>query len=221
MVSRAAVLGAAAITVALLAGCVPSAPERPRPATAEEIAARQEQQARMWWESMSPGQPMPDVAVIEELPAELAFERQNDCLREANLPGVTVNEDSVSWTGSTDDGLDDPGFVILQQQQWICAQQYPAAGEDVFVLSEDELAWLYDYFSGRYRPCLASHGFDFIDFPGREVFIGDGPGYPAWVPHDYSVSPVPSPKDWQMLAARCPLPYLLEDYALPGTSGVG
>ena len=211
--TRIVVAALAAVTV--LAGCMP-APERPQPATEEEIEALQQEQARVWWQGIAQGKPMPEVAVVEELPAEEAYERQTQCLDEAALPGVTVGT-AGQWTYSGDAGPDDEEYLVVQQQYWICTQQFPAAVEDEFVLSRSELAWLYDYYVQRYEPCLASLGFEATAFPSRQTFVGEeAAGYPSWVPHDFSVIPVPTLQEWRLLAAKCPLPYLLEPYDLPG-----
>lgn len=218
MVRRGLLLGAVAMAVAVLVGCA-SAPEPPRPATPEQIAALHEQQARDWWDSVSGGAPMPEVDVIEELPPEESYARQNECLQDADIPGVTVTDDGGwSFEGDVDGEIDfeDPLFLQMQQQSWICAQQFPPSGEDAYVLSASELAWLHDFYVQRHRPCLASLGFEAIDFPGREQFVVDEVGYPPWVPHDYSVSPIPTRMEWALLAERCPLPSLLDPYSLPG-----
>ena len=213
MVRRGAVIGVAVVSVALLAGCAHS-PESPRPATAEEIEALQEEQAREWWESFAGYKPMPEVEVIEALPPNEAFPRQTECLREAEIPGVTFSDDG-QWTYEGEPSATNPMFLPVQEQYWICTQQFPAAGDADFILSESELAWLYDFYLTRYRPCLSSLGFQAVGFPGRETFVGDGAGYPSWIPYDYSISPVPTPGQWRLIAERCPMPELLEVYDLP------
>ena len=212
-------IGATAVVVVMLAGCSPS-PGPPRPATAEEIQALREAQARNWWDTFADGAPMPVVEVIEVLPAEESYERQLQCITDAAIPGVTVMDGGgVHYEG--DGGYDDPWPLALEQQYWLCAQQYPVGGEDEYILSTSELAWLYDFYLKRYQPCLGSLGFEFLDFPEREQFIGDAAGYPAWVPHDYSVAPVPTRDQWTLIAERCPLPELLDRYELPGFGPFG
>ena len=197
-------------------GCMPS-PERPQPATEEEIEALRDEQAREWWDSLATGEPMPEVAVVEELPAEEAYERQTQCLDEAALPGVTVGS-AGEWTYAGETGPEDETFVLVQRQFWVCAQQFPAAGEDDFVLSVSELAWLHDYYVKRYLPCLESFGFEATAFPSRPTFVGEAAGYPSWIPHDFSVDPVPTLQEWRVIASKCPLPDLLDPYNLPGMS---
>ena len=218
MVTRPAVVAVALAAAALLAGCMPS-PERPQPATEEEIAALRQAEAIAWWDSFGTGTPMPDVAVIEELPPQEAYERQAQCIGEAALPGVTVGT-AGEWSYDGDAGPNDEEYMLVMQQQWICSQQFPSADQDDYVLSQSELAWLHDFYVKRYVPCLASFGYEATYFPNREQFVGEAAGYPAWMPHDYSVSPAPTSHEWRMLASKCPLPNLLDPYDLPAmTSG--
>ena len=208
-------IGATAVVAAMLAGCTPP-PEPPRPATAEEIQALRDERAREGWDTVADGAPMPVVEVIEELPPEEAYERQLQCMEDAAIPGVSVVEGGgLTWPEDEDVSR------VVEQQYWICSQQYPAAGDDKYVLSQSELEWLYDFFERRYRPCLGSLGFELVDFPQHERFVGDTAGFPAWIPYDRSVSPPPSPNQWTLIAERCPLPSMLGVYELPGytTSG--
>jgi hypothetical protein len=215
-IQRAALaVGASVAVLATLAGCASAAPPLPEPATAAEIEALRNEQARMWWDSMASGEPMPEIDVIEVMPPDEAFMRQTECLAEANLPGVSVGSEG-EWHYSGSAEFNDPDFMVVQQQFWACAQQYPSSGDRDHVLSQSELGWLHDYYAKRYLPCLASLGFESLAFPSRRTFIGEGAGYASWVPHDFSVIPVPTAQQWAMLAERCPLPYLLDGYGLPG-----
>ena len=212
----------ALLGVATLAGCAPSASPRPAPPTADEIAAMHEEQARFWWDSLNTGQPMPDVAVIEVLPGEEAFVRQTECLREADLPGVTVGS-AGEWRfeNTVDPVEDDPAYQLVQQRWWVCSQQFPSADDDDWLMSSRELEWLHGFYAKRYLPCLASLGFEPVEFPSRDSFVEEANGYASWIPHDFSVTPTPTPQQWDKIAVRCPLPYLLAEYELPGSRSSG
>jgi hypothetical protein len=208
-----ALLGTLGLVALGLAACSPPPPP-PEPPTAEEIAAVRAEMAQSWWDSMDLDVPMPHVEVIEELPAQQAAARQTQCLEEANLPGVQVDGPGTwSFGGSNSD---DVGFVDVQTLWWVCAQQYPSTDETEFLLSASELAWLYDFYVQRYEPCVATLGIELLDLPPREYFLSETGGYPAWVPYEQSLRPVPTADDWQVLAQRCPLPDMLAAYGLPG-----
>jgi hypothetical protein len=100
----------------------------------------------------------------------------------------------------------------------MCVQQYPAAfGDDGFILSPSELEWLYDFYVERYEPCVAALGIELLELPSREQFISNGTGgYPAWLPYEQTVRPIPTTAGWAVLAQRCPLPQMLREYELPG-----
>jgi hypothetical protein len=206
-------LGVIAVAITALAGCSAPPPE-PRPATAEEIEALRVQQARDWWESFAEGAAMPEVEVIEELPPDEAYERSVQCFNDAAIPGVTMTVDG-GWTYGGRGGLGDPLAQVVQAQWFVCNEQYPMAMDAAYVKSPSELEWIYDFYVERYRPCLTSLGYTFVDFPPRERFVVKTAGYVSWVPHDYSVSPMPTQSGWDVIAARCPLPSLLGDLGVP------
>ena len=212
VVQRAAI---AVVTLALagavLAGC--GSPPEPAPPTQEQIDAVRASEAQTWWNSMFTDRPMPEVAVIEELPLEDALARQTQCLEEANIPGVTVNGRG-EWSYDGELG-DDPMGSAAQEQWWICAQQYPAHSDDGWILSPSQLEWLHGYYTERYIPCLRTVGLEPTGFPSRADFLSNG-SYPAWVPHDATVTPIPTPGEWERVADRCPLPEMLQHYGLPG-----
>ena len=199
--------------VALLAACTPS-PPAPEPVTDEQVEAFRDQQAREWWESFAEGAAMPIVDAIEELPPEEAYERSVQCFNDAAIPEVTMTVDG-GWRYEGQGGFEDPLAQVVEAQWWVCNQQYPAGIDGAYVKSPSELEWIHDFYVERYRPCLASLGFAFVDFPQREQFVGDAAGYVGWVPHDYSVAPMPTQPQWNVNAARCPLPPLLGDLGLP------
>ena len=207
----------AVVTVALaataLVGCVEPAPVPPPP-TEEEIAAMREEQAQLWWDSMSTGTTMPDLGVIEVLPNEEAATRQTECLDEAQIPGVTVyGPGEWSYNGAL--GNDATGSEA-QIALWKCAQQYPAEGAFEWMLSQAQTAWLYDFFSERHIPCLRTLGMEVIGFPKRDDFIEDSDGYPAWLPFPEMMRPTPPSSDWMLISKRCPLPELAGRYGIPG-----
>lgn len=195
-----------------LVGCGTPAPE-PQPLTTEQVEAIRSAHAEEWWNSVQPDVPMPDVDVIGVYPPGEAFELRRQCLETANLPGVTVTDDG-GWSIQGEPG--DPAFTAADAQVWVCAQQYRAEGETDHLLSPSQLEWLYDFYVLRYRPCVATMGHELLNFPSREVFLGSSVGYATWIPHDFSVEPVPTPEGWALIAQRCPLPEMLESYGLPG-----
>ncbi len=207
----------AALAVAL-AGCIPAVSSKPTldpPPTAEQLDAMLAQQSRNWWDAISPGIPMPDVAVIDELPPGAAAAEQSECLDEAGLPGVSVLGPG-EWTFSGA-APNDPAYTAAQKQWWICSQQYPAQVGD-YLLTPSQLDWLYDFYVERYQPCLRSFGIEMLGFPSREQFV-DESGAVGWIPYEQSVRPIPTTAEWHLLAKDCPLPDLLDGYRLPGAQG--
>ncbi len=206
-------MGAAVVAVALLAGCV-SVPEPPAPPTRQELEQLRAEEARYWWNVFGDGEPMPEITVIEVLPPEEAYARQAECFDDAQLPGVTVHS-AGGWTyeGPVEEGQGVPDAI--ERQWWLCSQQYPMDYAESGVMSESELAWLYDFYLNRYRPCVASMGFAMNGLPSRAEFVGEGLGYVSWFPYDDTIYPAPTRAEWRMIAQRCPLPSMLEPLVLP------
>ena len=209
---RTAIALAALTLAAALAGCGSPTPVPPPP-TQEELDAAREAQAQSWWDSMSTGTTMPDIDVIEVLPREDAYLRQGECLEEAQLPGVRVS-DPGQWSYDGSDPTDPNGDRVMVQW-WICAQQFPSTDELDWMRSPRQLDWLYDYFNERYIPCLRSIGIEPVMFPSRREFL-NGNGYPGWLPFPEAMDPTPRSSDWVLIAQRCPLPDMVDDYNLPG-----
>ena len=181
--------------------------------TADEVAAVREAEAVSWWEAQFPGRDMPQVDVIEEVADEERMARMSECLEEAAIPGVTVlgpGEWTFNYVAS-----DDTAGHSAQEMWWICAKQYPVRLADTVMMSDRQLEWLFDFYDTRYRPCLAFHGFEALDFPDRHTFLHDSIGFPMWYPMDQRLSPVPTPAEWRILAMQCPVPDILEPYVGP------
>ena len=215
-----ATLALATLTVAAgaLAACAPP-PPGPEPPTPEQIAAVRHEQAQSWWDSLSTGTTMPDVDVIAALPLEKASVQQTECLAAADLPGVRVYGPGA-WEFDAA-AVDEDAAIATQVQWWTCAQQYPVENDFEWMRSPSQLAWLYDFYGKRYLPCIRSLGIEPLDFPTRDEFLGadllgGNGGFPAWLPYEQTVRPIPTTDEWKQLAQRCPLPDMVHDYGLPG-----
>jgi hypothetical protein len=212
-IQRTVVAAVLALVAGALAGCVSPSPEPPPP-TPAEIEAMRDAWAQEWWDSLSTGTTMPDVDVIEVLPADDASARLTECLEEASVPGVTVyGPGEWSYNGALGD---DATGTEAQVAWWTCAQQYPS--DDLFgwMMSADQLEWLYDFFAQRHIPCLHTLGIDVVSFPSRDDFLRISQGSPSWLPFPDVMRPTPASSDWSLIASRCPLPDLLNDFGLPG-----
>lgn len=211
-------LAAALVAVTALAGCVPAPPPEPQPLSDAEIQSVRVEQDDLWWQTIAPGTRPPVIGVIEAVPPEQYVVRQGECISAAGLPGVTVTSDgALGFNGAAPN---DPAFIAFRKQQWICAHQYPSQLDDAAFLSPEQLEFVYDYYASRYQPCLRTMGIELLGFPTKADFLRDSETSPSWVPYEQTVRPIPTTEQWQVLAQRCPLPAVLDPYALPGSAAL-
>ncbi|CAN5226210.1 hypothetical protein BH11ACT5_BH11ACT5_15520 [soil metagenome] len=194
--TRASVIVVAAASLALLAGCAP-APELPAPITQAEATERMAEQNQGWWDSMFPDEPMPVIEPVEYLDINDPGTISNDCMRDADIDGLVFGADA-SW--SIVDG--DAGTMEeVSRTQFICAQKYPYDLSDpaaMGMLSDAELAYIWDYNQSRLVPCLQLLGYTVINR------TGDYQAQSYWSPY-FEMAPMPrSNEEWARIDLRCP-----------------
>ena len=191
---------ALAASVLLLAGCAP-APDLPAPITYAEAKKRAYERNVEWWQSMFPDEPMPEVEPIEFLDPGEPSTKVIDCIRDAQVAGLTFAE--YTEGGYTVSGADGDEF---NRVQFVCALQYPFDLSDpanlsyLGMLSDEQLAWIWDYNRSRLVPCLRMLGYavgsregDYV--PGNEDL---------WIPY-FDMTPLPqTEEEWALLNLRCP-----------------
>lgn len=177
-----------------LAGCATAPPPPPFPSPAEMIEIQQEQD-RQRWESMYPGREVPVIGIDQTVTLAELGDRVNDCVNAAQVPK------------STTEGFSAP--EALQRTIWVCESRYPVVDPTLFMLSEAQLDWLYDYFSERFTPCMTRLGYQ-LDLPDKVSFMESSIGYPSWFPHESGFTPMPTTQQQRDLIDReCPLPSMV------------
>lgn len=187
-----------ALSLVVLTGC--TSPSMPEPMSADEIQAIRDAQNADWWRSISATEPMPDIEpirVIAEGDREAVI---NGCALAAVPPGVAAQQRAGQFPGRD-------GAAALDRAYFRCTLQYPVEIGDPTaegLLSQDQLAWLYDYYDTRLIPCLRLTGYLVGAIPQREEFVDSIFGH--WSPY-YAMSPQPdSPSEWAQIDVRCPPP---------------
>lgn len=208
MVLRAA---AAVASIALLAGCA-SAPAPPPGLDPAVVKTYIDEQDSLWWASMFPGEPQPEVEAVEHVSSAEVAGKVNSCVLNASPPGV-----DITYEGSF--STDDPAADAALNRQWfVCSLQYPldlsnpaAAG----FLSDAQLRYLYAYYRERLVPCLRSIGYTFPALPTLDNRLADQTvnlgGGQYWLPY-YVIRPQPrTHAQWDYIDLHCaPPPYLAD-----------
>ncbi|MDO7881690.1 hypothetical protein [Antiquaquibacter soli] len=191
--------------VVLLAGCTLYRP-LPEPLGSDEIRELVQQQRREYWAELAPGEPYPEVEVVDVLPADEAWPRVMECVDALEIPGVSRSGGGLQVVEGADQHA-------LEVAIFRCYEAYPPDYSDPTVwgfLSEDEREYLWQYFDGFLVPCLILHGYSVHGMPGRESFLASE--YLAWEPYG-TLTPAPlTPQEWQWLDAQCPPPPLLRQW---------
>ena len=188
---------ALAASVLLLAGCAP-APDLPAPITYAEAKKRAYERNVDWWQSMFPDEPMPEVEPIEFLDPGEPSTKVIDCIRDAGFENLTEDVDIGTAIGGRADDLN--------RVQFVCALQYPydlsdpENLSDLGMLSDDQLAWIWEYNRSRLVPCLRMLGYR-VDSRDGEYVPGNED---LWIPY-FDMTPLPQTEgEWARLNLRCP-----------------
>jgi len=185
-------------SVLVLAGCAPAF-EAPPAITYAEVKKLVHEQNLEWWNSMFPDEPMPQVDPIEYVdPESSTGEEVTDCLRDADLDGISIaNDGSWSATGTSTEQMED-----MNRAQFVCAMQYPydiRDPEQIGYLSDEQTAWIWSYNRERLVPCLQLMGYSVVN--RSSGYVAGSNEY--WSPY-FDIWQQLKKSDWDLVDARCP-----------------
>ncbi len=159
----------------VLAGCSPVSALPPEPSGAElEALIALELDFQWQFVGLTPDTARPAVDRIRIVSMEEAEAVHKQCLLDAGYENVRVN---------TTFGADRDERLAI----YTCSAQYPTPPSTFGLFSEQQLDFLYDYFTRVTVPCLEANGVPVPEIPSREAF-----GTPStqvkqvWIPY-YSV----------------------------------
>lgn len=193
-------IAAVVASVLLLAGCAQT-PVAPAGLTADEVTAILAEQNAVWWTSVYPEEPPPNVEVVEYVNPYESTEII-DCILAAHVPGVVA--DGGGFTFQPTDPVVERLYALAQ---YTCSMKYPydpAFAEQMGLYSDEQLEYLYAYFTERLEPCLTANGERVYVHPTREEFLANAP-YLSWSPYD-AIEQRETPEEWAQLDFRCPPP---------------
>jgi hypothetical protein len=202
----ALVAASGALIAAFLAGCTAVVVVPPDATDAEVNAYIGAQLGRYWrvTPANSPGADTvadaPDVATVALTTPDTWSTVQTSCLRAA---GLAAREISGGFT-IDDSGELDAAAVSLAQ--WTCLRQYPVDPRLTGFLSDAQLLYMYDHFSARLAPCIATLGFDVPPSPPRDQYIRLVRDGEVWSPYFRADGEpvVDTPAQWALVNGRCP-----------------
>ncbi|MBG6053934.1 hypothetical protein IWX81_000324 [Salinibacterium sp. CAN_S4] len=204
--SVALAVASCALAVVLLAGCTTTITV-PLDATDSDVDAYVASQLDRYWKQILAGStgangidPEPDVSTVEFTTPDTWSTVQTSCLQAA---GLQAREISGGFT------IDDPGDLDATEvslAQWTCLRQYPVDPRITGFLSDEQVMFMYDYFTTRLAPCIATLGFDVTPPPTRDQYLGLVRGGSAWSPYVRADgNPIArSPGEWALVNGKCP-----------------
>jgi hypothetical protein len=117
------------------------------------------------------------------------------------LATAGVNPDYIYGFGAYDS--DPVGQTAAYIAYYTCVAQYPVNPISVGFLSQAQLGFMYDYFTGRLVPCLRSLGYYVAPPPPRRAFVDGLFNGATWDPYA-DVHPPAGRHSWDFIDERCP-----------------
>ena len=192
-------LAFAGVWVGAVAGCATPTPLPPGPDREEILELRAEENFD-WWQSMSGGQPQPDIEPVQFVSYELWPSFMERCVTQAGYSGITASGGSIVFDA-------EPGQELATNRAYyVCFQMYPLEITDDTTegqFSKAQVSWLYDFFTQRVAPCIQMLGYDVSPAPDREDFIDSFYSYELWTPY---LGVHPGYLSWDAIDKKCPPP---------------
>lgn len=208
MTSRLAVLRLTASVVVVLSACAAPTPLPPGP-TREEVLELRADENWDWWQTMSGGQPQPQVEVEQFVSYELWPIYMQECVTDAGYTGITAEGDSIVFDLQPGQELE------VNRAYYVCFQKFPLEINDSTsegLYSKAQVSWLYDFFTQRVSPCLQMLGYAVDPAPDRETFIDSFYSYELWTPY---ASVQPGYLTWDSIDRECPRPPQIFEFLHP------
>lgn len=142
----------------------------------------------------------PDAVTVAYTTTDTWSTVQTSCLQAA---GLQAREISGGYTIDGSGGLSD---AAVSTAQLVCLREYPVDPRVEGFLSSEQVLFMYDYFTHRLAPCLASLGFDVPLPPPRAEYLQHVRAGNAWNPYyrAYLAPIATSPAEWARIMAQCP-----------------
>ncbi|MDZ4046062.1 MAG: hypothetical protein U1E32_09830 [Rhodoglobus sp.] len=199
MPARPATLALAPLLATALCACSLYQP-LPEPLSSEEVQAIVDEERRLYWDHIAPGEPFPDVDIVQTVDADTGWTFAVACVEEQNIPGVTISGGGIATDG---------GAVAQEVERaiFLCNSAYPvdySSPSDLGYFSRAQLEYLWTYFASYLVPCLRAHGWDPGELPAQGSFV-NAP-YITWSPYSELARQPVSAHEWRGMDLECAPP---------------
>ena len=154
----------------LLVGCAggaAAAPPAPTVDAATEKRMIDEAANQAWGEvqRMFPDAERPQVEQVRVVTAADSAKVVAQCIQELGYPATAREDGGISFGATPEAQAEQQNIAV-----YTCRVKYPTDPAFTLPPTDDEIAYLYDYYANTLVPCLAERGYD-IEMPSKGAFV--------------------------------------------------
>ncbi len=86
---------------------------------------------------------------------------------------------------------------------YVCSVEYPINPRQMVPLVDDQIRYLYDYYSQVMTPCLEAEGYQVPDPPSLQTFMSSYGQPGSWAPYTLVAEAVSSQEEWDRINRLC------------------
>ncbi|MBX9717621.1 MAG: hypothetical protein K2X36_02115 [Microbacteriaceae bacterium] len=86
---------------------------------------------------------------------------------------------------------------------YVCSVEYPIDPRVMVPLVEDQIRYLYDYYTQVMTPCLEAEGYEVPEPPSRQTFVSTYGQPGSWAPYTFVTEAVSSQEEWDRVNRLC------------------
>lgn len=86
---------------------------------------------------------------------------------------------------------------------YVCSVEYPIDPRVMVPLVEDQIRYLYDYYTTVMTPCLEAEGYEVPEPPSRQTFVSTYGQPGSWAPYTLVAEAVSSQEEWDRINRLC------------------
>lgn len=86
---------------------------------------------------------------------------------------------------------------------YVCSVEYPIDPRVMVPLVEDQIRYLYDYYTQVMTPCLEAEGYEVPEPPSRQTFVSTYGQPGSWAPYTLVTEAVSSQEEWDRINRLC------------------
>ncbi|MEN9620058.1 MAG: hypothetical protein RL499_251 [Actinomycetota bacterium] len=143
-----------------------------------------------------PDAEVPDVdqvrlVTLEEWPFAIA-----ECL---NAQGFIATAEDGGLSSGAPSGQEMPYAIAY----YVCSVEYPIDPRQMIPLVDDQIRYLYDYYTQVMTPCLEAEGYQVPDPPSLQTFMLSYGQPGSWAPYTLVAEAVTSQEEWDRINRLC------------------